>query len=103
MRWIAVFCVSAVCWYPGTLVAAHAADDVDVALVMVSDVSRSIDDSEYKLEKSGYASAFGSLSIHGQAIIETRIGHAVKENPCARYWLAQTIRCIHATSLRSKL
>lgn len=34
------------------------ADDVDVALVLVTDVSRSIDDTEYALEKNGYASAF---------------------------------------------
>ena len=37
---------------------ARAADSVDVALVLVSDVSRSVDDSEYKLEKDGYAAAF---------------------------------------------
>ncbi|MEA2739241.1 MAG: hypothetical protein QOH05_2548 [Acetobacteraceae bacterium] len=45
------------------------ADDVDVALVLVTDVSRSIDDSEFKLEKDGYASAFTSQkvldAIHG--------------------------------------
>ena len=63
MRWIAVFCVSAVCWYLGSTFAARAADDVDVALVMVSDVSRSIDDSEYKLEKSGYESAFQNPKV----------------------------------------
>src|SRR6201989_3397327 len=34
------------------------AEDVDVALVLVTDVSRSIDDSEFKLEKDGYTSAF---------------------------------------------
>ena len=38
---------------------AHAADpSVDVALVLLSDVSRSIDDSEFRLEKQGYAAAF---------------------------------------------
>jgi hypothetical protein len=45
------------------------ADDVDVALVLVTDVSRSIDDSEFKLEKDGYTSAFTSQkvleAIHG--------------------------------------
>jgi hypothetical protein len=45
------------------------ADDVDVALVLVTDVSRSIDDSEFALEKSGYASAFTEPkvleAIHG--------------------------------------
>ena len=34
------------------------AADVDVALVLVTDVSRSIDDSEFALEKNGYARAF---------------------------------------------
>jgi hypothetical protein len=45
------------------------ADDVDVALVLVSDVSRSIDDTEFALEKNGYASAFTNPkvleAIHG--------------------------------------
>ena len=49
--------------------AAHAAEGVDLTLVLVSDVSRSIDDSEFKLEKDGYASAFTSKqvldAIHG--------------------------------------
>ncbi len=49
--------------------AAHAAEGVDLTLVLVSDVSRSIDDAEFKLEKDGYASAFTSKqvldAIHG--------------------------------------
>lgn len=36
----------------------HAAEPVDVALVLLSDVSRSVDDSEFRLEKQGYAEAF---------------------------------------------
>lgn len=39
------------------------ADNVDVALVLVTDVSRSIDDTEFKLEKDGYASAFSSQKV----------------------------------------
>ena len=35
----------------------HAAEPVDVALVLLSDVSRSVDDSEFRLEKQGYAAA----------------------------------------------
>lgn len=35
----------------------HAAEVVDVALVLLSDVSRSVDDSEFRLEKRGYAAA----------------------------------------------
>ena len=42
---------------------AHAADSVDLTLVLVSDVSRSIDDTEFKLEKDGYASAFTSKQV----------------------------------------
>jgi hypothetical protein len=40
-----------------------AAEHVDIALVMVSDVSRSIDDSEFKLEKNGYVAAFTSPEV----------------------------------------
>jgi Protein of unknown function (DUF1194) len=39
------------------------AEDVDVALVLVTDVSRSIDDSEYKLEKDGYTTAFNNQRV----------------------------------------
>jgi len=42
---------------------AHAAEPVDVALVLVTDVSRSIDDSEFQLEKKGYASAFDNPEV----------------------------------------
>jgi len=46
--------------------AAQAAADqptVDVALVLLTDVSRSIDDSEFKLEKDGYAAAFSDPRV----------------------------------------
>jgi hypothetical protein len=42
---------------------AHAAETVDLVLVLVTDVSRSIDDSEFKLEKDGYAAAFTSKEV----------------------------------------
>lgn len=47
------------------LVCAHArADkDVDLALVLLTDVSRSIDDAEFKMEKDGYASAFTNSKV----------------------------------------
>lgn len=50
---------------PGAVVLhrAHAAEPVDVALVLVSDVSRSIDDSEFRLEKDGYAGAFSDPNV----------------------------------------
>ena len=37
---------------------ARAAESVDLTLVLVDDVSRSIDDSEFDLQKQGYATAF---------------------------------------------
>ena len=40
-----------------------ASDPVDVALVLVTDVSRSIDDSEFQLEKKGYAAAFADPRV----------------------------------------
>src|SRR5690349_18118088 len=39
------------------------AEDVDVALVLVTDVSRSVDDSEFKLEKDGYTTAFTNVKV----------------------------------------
>ncbi|MGI4943951.1 MAG: DUF1194 domain-containing protein [Janthinobacterium lividum] len=42
---------------------ARGAEPVDIALVLVSDVSRSIDDSEFLLEKNGYASAFTNPKV----------------------------------------
>ena len=42
---------------------AYAIDSVDLTLVLVSDVSRSIDDSEFKLEKDGYAAALTSRQV----------------------------------------
>ena len=56
MRWlVALFLLWAV--------SAHAAEPVDLALVLVSDVSRSIDDSEFDLQKHGYASAFTDADV----------------------------------------
>ena len=43
--------------------AAHAAETVDLALVLVTDVSRSIDDFEFALEKHGYADAFADPQV----------------------------------------
>jgi hypothetical protein len=58
---ILTLCVLAVSAVP--YAAAVAADDVDLALVLVTDVSRSIDDSEFALEKDGYAAAFTSEKV----------------------------------------
>jgi uncharacterized protein DUF1194 len=43
--------------------AARANESVDLALVLVTDVSRSVDDSEFKLEKEGYISAITSQQV----------------------------------------
>jgi len=42
---------------------ARAAEPVDMTLVLVSDVSRSVDDSEFQMEKSGYAAAFNDPRV----------------------------------------
>jgi hypothetical protein len=47
----------------GFVPAAHAGQVVDLALVLVTDVSRSIDDSEFELEKEGYATAFTNPKV----------------------------------------
>jgi hypothetical protein len=60
MRWhLAAFLIA----LPLATPLAHAAEPVDVALVLVTDVSRSIDDSEFQLEKKGYASAFDNPEV----------------------------------------
>jgi hypothetical protein len=51
------------CVLPFVLNTPALAEDVDVALVLVTDVSRSIDDTEFKLEKDGYASAFSDPKV----------------------------------------
>src|SRR4051812_45269262 len=74
---------------PAPLSRAWAEGDVDLALVLVTDVSRSIDDAEYALEKDGYASAFtndqvisairnGPLGVIAVAYVEFASGFEVK-------------------------
>jgi hypothetical protein len=43
--------------------AARAAETVDLMLALVTDVSRSIDDTEFDLEKNGYQAAFSSPEV----------------------------------------
>ncbi len=51
---------------------ARAAEPVDLTLVLVSDVSRSVDDAEFRMQKEGYAAAFNDprvlAAIRGGAI-----------------------------------
>jgi len=44
-------------------VLARAGEAVDLVLVLVSDVSRSIDDSEFRMQKEGYAAAFNDPRV----------------------------------------
>lgn len=55
------------------LAASHAAapEPVDLALVLVDDVSRSIDDKEFQLQKAGYAAA----------LLDTQVLSAIKGGP----------------------
>lgn len=63
------------------LAASLAVDDVDLALVLVTDVSRSIDDGEFALEKQGYATAITSAPVMRaiQGGLHGRIGVAYVE------------------------
>ncbi|HTN09934.1 MAG TPA: DUF1194 domain-containing protein [Acetobacteraceae bacterium] len=56
MRWVlALFLVLSVAMLP---VPARAGEPVDLALVLVSDVSTSVDTTEYEMQKAGYFAAF---------------------------------------------
>ena len=43
--------------------ASRAAEPVDLTLVLISDVSRSVDDSEFRMQKDGYAAAFNDPRV----------------------------------------
>ena len=60
MKRTLLLCLAACCLGAPT---APAAENADLALVLVTDVSRSIDDGEFKLEKDGYAAAFTSPAV----------------------------------------
>lgn len=63
--WISLSRLVALSWLACLAFAAgaRAAEPVDVALVLVTDVSRSIDDSEFALEKTGYAAALTDRDV----------------------------------------
>jgi len=69
MRMQAVLLLACLAAAPAAAADAPAGTAVDVALVLVSDVSRSIDDSEFRLQKQGYTAAFTNpdvvAAIHG--------------------------------------
>lgn len=63
---LATLCLAALLAWAPPARAADLPEDagaVDVALVLVSDVSRSIDDSEFRLQKQGYAAAFAAAEF----------------------------------------
>ncbi len=64
-RIMTAFCLLPICQTVGVPIVgpARAGEPVDIALALVTDVSRSIDDSEYDLEKKGYATAFNSPEV----------------------------------------
>jgi hypothetical protein len=58
MRWLIAACLLVVVPAP-----ARAGEPVDLLLALVTDVSRSIDDAEFSLEKTGYRTAFTSPDV----------------------------------------
>lgn len=64
-RWWYQACISAVIAMLMLLSApiAHAEEDVDLLLVLAADVSRSIDDAKFKLQRDGYAAAIADPAI----------------------------------------
>jgi hypothetical protein len=60
-RWIVLAALTLTFWVTQSV--AKADETVDVALVLVSDVSRSIDDGEFKMQKDGYFAAFTSAKV----------------------------------------
>ncbi len=61
LTWVGSYAVAA--WLAAAPDGVRAAEPVDLALVLVTDVSRSIDDTEFELEKKGYAAAFTSKEV----------------------------------------
>ena len=48
--------------------AARATDDVDLLLVLTADVSRSLDEGKFRLQRDGYAAAFMDSRVINAAI-----------------------------------
>ncbi len=73
MRWLLLLLACLSVAGPARVSPARAAEaEVDLTLVLVTDVSRSIDDSEFQIEKNGYLAAFTNpdviAAIRGGAI-----------------------------------
>jgi hypothetical protein len=92
-------------------------EPADVALVLVSDVSRSIDDSEFELEKRGYAAAFADpqvltaitsgprggilaayVEFSGEEAVNTVVGWTFLHDAASVQSFAQTVRAAPRSS-----
>lgn len=73
--------IAIVLLWPGALTA-HAAEEVDLLLVLSSDVSRSIDAPKFKLQRDGYAAA----TVDPRVIHAIRSGAAGKIGICFVEW-----------------
>ena len=62
-RWAAFVLVALSLIFGGHLRAARAAEEVDLLLVLAADVSRSIDDQKFELERRGYAAALSDPRV----------------------------------------
>src|SRR5580698_2471002 len=63
MRMIKIFVLLAFVGGMLAPAAARAADDVDLLLVLAADVSRSIDDTKFQLQRDGYAAAISDPRV----------------------------------------
>jgi hypothetical protein len=72
MRWI--FAATLLVAASLSIVARARAETVDVALIFAADVSRSVDDDEFKLQRQGYAAAITNPRVL-QAIAAGQHGH----------------------------
>jgi hypothetical protein len=62
-RCLAVLAALALFWAAPTAIPAWAAEQVDLLLVLAADVSRSIDDQKFELERRGYAAALSDPQV----------------------------------------
>ena len=81
------------------LISAHparAAEPVDLTLVLVTDVSRSIDDSEYDLEKHGYADAFTEPHVLADAMTwHPHLIHGLGGEPVVGFPTSRQVVTLH--------
>lgn len=74
MRGILLALFTAMLWLVPGMQRAGAVDQVDLLLVLAADVSRSVDDTKFKLQRDGYAAA----------IVDPRVIKAIESGPAGR-------------------